>query len=131
MYGIIQRFTVQVLRQGGLTQERIREQTGISKRSIRRMGTEPEIVASDGKLSARKESKVGAPSKVAASRDLIVRLLTAEPDMKSVEIIHQMKKGGYEGKPSAAYAFIAKLRRVSTVRPEPPERLHQQPDRPS
>jgi len=113
MYSMIQRYTVQVLRQGGLTRERIHELTGISERSISRMGGEPEIVPGDDEVSVRKVSKVGAPSKVAASRDLIVRLLTDKPDMTSVEIIHQMKTDGYEGKPSAAFAFIAKLRKAS------------------
>lgn len=88
---------------------RIRRETGISERTIRRIGREPEADSVDDGPD-RQRRRVGAPSKVEPFRGVVVAALAEAPELRSVEILNRMRRRGYSGQKSAAYELIAALR---------------------
>lgn len=110
MYNMLQRHEVQVLLGAGLRQNRIVELTGVSERTIRRIGSEEPVTQIDDGIERRKRS-LGRPSKTAGFRELVKNWLKQEPELKSVELLHRMKQKGYKGKRSAAYDLIKTVRK--------------------
>lgn len=58
----------------------------------------------------RARRQVGRPSTAGAHRDLLVQALTEEPSLRSVELLHRARQGGYSGGNSALYALAQALR---------------------
>lgn len=109
MYDMLQRHGVQLLLGAGMTQARIRSITGVSERTIRRIGNEDPVESIDD-AAARRRRKVGRPSKTYAFRQQVRQWLKEDPKLKSVEVLHRMRQKGYEGEKSAAYRLIASVR---------------------
>src|SRR5262249_27377399 len=59
---------------------------------------------------------VGRPAKAEVFRNLVVELLTRDPDVLSVEILRRAKLAGYDGGKTALYDLICHLW-PTTVRP--------------
>src|SRR5262245_52794819 len=109
MLTMLKRHEIQVLRRAGHTQKEIHELTGASVNSIARIAKEPVVDNVDG-AAARAAARVGRPSKVEEYRSAVTALLTEEPELKSVEVLHRMRERGYRGGKSALYTLIAAAR---------------------
>jgi len=83
MFDMLHRHDVQTLLAAGVTQSRIRELTGISERTIRRIGAEPAVDCIDD-LRVRRQRRVGRPSKTARFREMVKEWLADDPALKSV-----------------------------------------------
>jgi transposase len=109
MFSMLQRHDVQVLVRGGVSQRRIREVTGVSERTIRRIAAEPEVGQLEDR-TVRLGRCVGRPSKTAGFREFVRGWLRDEPELKAVELLHRMRARGYTGGRTAAYTLVASLR---------------------
>lgn len=111
MYSMLKRHEVQVLHRAGLTQESISEISGVPLRSVQRIITEAPIVTLETVADAVGQG-AGRPSIAEPYRAFVVETLTAEPRLKTIEVLRRMRLKGYKGGKSAAYEL------VKLVRPE-------------
>lgn len=104
----------------GVPQERIAELTGVSVRSIRRIGREPPGSAPPAKdalaVGLPKRSGPGRPSVIEPFRVAVATMLAEEPRLKSLEVLRRLRERGYAGGKSMVYA-LARTLRVRPVRP--------------
>lgn len=107
MIPILQRHAVQVLLSAGLKPRLVAEVTGVPERSVRRIGQEPAITEVATSALSR---MMGRPSKVAEYQAFVVATLMAEPEIKTVEVLHRLRGRGYKGAKSAVYELVASLR---------------------
>lgn len=103
------RHAVQVLREAGHKQAAVREQVGISERTIRRIEHEPAVTEFDD-AAERARRRVGRPSKVEAFRAQIEAMLGAEPSLPTQEVLRRAREDGYAGAKSQLYTLVAELR---------------------
>lgn len=115
MLSMLKRHSVQLLRRAGHTQAEIARLTGGSERAIRRIQDEPPVEGIDDD-AARQARSIGRPPKAEAFRALVGKLLEAEPELRSVEILRRARLDGYEGGKSALYELVASVR-PKAVRP--------------
>ena len=111
MIGAMKRHEIQVLRAAGQSFKKIARSTGISKRSVRRICEEPPIAAEPSAVG----SSVGRPSVVEPFRDRLEALLTAEPGLPTVEILHRLRQQGYAGGKTAVYQVVRTMRPRDTT----------------
>ena len=120
VYGDAKRREVQLLLAAGVPQERIAERTGVSVRTIRRIGRELPGSAPPAKdalaVGLPKRSGPGRPSVIEPFRDAVATMLAEEPRLKSLEVLRRLRERGYAGGKSMVYALVRTLR-VRTVRP--------------
>lgn len=109
MIGAMSRHRVQVLRASGMKLRRIASETGIPLRSVKRIVREQRIEEPSDTKTA-KERGVGRPSVVQPFEERLVALLTAEPKLPTVEILHRMRGMGYTGAKTALYEAVRRLR---------------------
>lgn len=105
---------VQQLKQTGATQKTIREATGISERTQRRIQQESPVTHTDD-TNFRKSCKVGRPSTAEYYEALVRQWLEAprKPEdgcLKSIEVFTRLKSLGYEGGKSAVYDLVRRIR---------------------
>ena len=115
MIDMLKRHEIQVLRRADHTWSEIAALSGVSEKTARRIATEDPITNVDN-TAERARRQVGRPSKAEAYRDVLVRALTEEPSLRSVELLHRARLAGYTGGKSALYA-LAQALRVRTVTP--------------
>jgi transposase len=116
MIGAMDRHRVQVLRDAGLTQREIAEQTGICERSVRTICSEPRIESLQD--AARVDGRgAGRPSLVEPWRARLLAVLEAEPELRTVEVLHRMRQAGYGGGKTALYELARNLRPQRPVAP--------------
>lgn len=114
MFRLLERFMVQQLRQQGATQKVVREATGMSERTIRRIQQEPPVTNTDD-LNFRKSRKLGRPS-TAELYEQTVRQWFEEPrkledgPLKSIEVFTRLKALGYTGGKTAVYDLVRRVR---------------------
>lgn len=109
MYGVSKRRQIKLLLRGGQSQRKTSERTGVSLSTVKRIAKEPDPVGSDDRAE-RKRRQIGRPSVVQDQRELVDKLLRANPKVKSAEILKQVDLNGYLGKKSALYALVASTR---------------------
>ncbi|MGH9254621.1 MAG: IS21 family transposase [Vicinamibacterales bacterium] len=109
---MLKRHEIQVLRRAGHTRADIAERAGVSIRSVQRVEVEPAVAHVDA-AGERARRSIGRPSKAEPFRRFVVELLTAEPEVLSLEILRRAKLAGYGGGKTALYEL------VHTVRPVP------------
>lgn len=109
MITMLKRHEVQVLVKAGHEQEEVRQLTGVSVRSVRRITTEPPVTEV-ADAAGRAATGVGRPSKVEGFRKLVAELVAREPGLKSVEVLRRARLVGYTGGKSALYPLIASVR---------------------
>jgi transposase len=112
MIDMLKRHEIQVLRRAGHTRLDIADRAGVSVRSVQRVEIEP-AVAHVNTAGERTRRSIGRPSKAEPFRRFVVELLTAEPEVMSLEILRRAKLAGYRGGKTALYDL------VHTVRPVP------------
>jgi transposase len=114
MLDMMKRHEIQVLRKAGHSQLEVAKLSGVSERTIRRVEDEPAVTSIDADETRRRG--IGRPSKAEAFRGFIVKVLTDEPHLLSLEILRRARLDGYGGGKSALYGLIASLR----PKPAPP-----------
>lgn len=112
---MLKRHAIQVLRQAGHTLDEIVELVAVGKRTVQRVVDEPMITHPEPEHE-RVARAIGRPSKAEAYRPQVAGWLTAEPDLRSVELLHRAKLAGYTGAKSALYELVRGVR-VTTPRP--------------
>ena len=115
MIDMLKRHEIQVLRRANHTWNEIATLTGVSVSTAQRVVAEDAVTTVDN-AAERARREVGRPSKAEAYRDVLVRALTEQPDVRSVELLHRARLAGYTGGKSAVYALVQTLR-VRTVTP--------------
>jgi transposase len=93
--------------------------SGVADRRVGRHGTvraAEEAVTTVDNAAERAQRQIGQPSKAEAYRDVLVKALTADPTLRSVELLHRARLAGYTGGKSAVYA-LAQTLRVRSVAP--------------
>ena len=114
MIGAMTRHRVQVLRAAGMTFEQVVAKTGVSQSSVQRIEREPAIEM-PADLPLARERGVGRPSVVEAWRERLAAVLAAEPELKTVEILHRMREQGYGGGKTVLYELARELRPKRTA----------------
>lgn len=109
MHDMMKRHEVQVLRRAGHTQADVTRLTGVSEREVRRIEQEPAVATTDD-AGERRRRQIGRPSKAEPFRAFVERLLAAEPELLSLEILRRARLDGYNGGKSALYSLVAALR---------------------
>ena len=123
MYTDAKRRDIQLLLAAGVPQERISDLTGVSVRTICRIGCEP---AGPGQPAAEPQVRApvgqprraspGRPSMVEPYRDAVLAMLANRPKLKSLEVLRRLRERGYAGGKSAVYELVRHLR-PQAVRP--------------
>ena len=123
MYAEGKRRDIQLLLAGGVPQERIAKLTGVSVRTIRRIGRELSQPGLRGAEPQARElagppqrSGPGRPSTVEPYRGAVRAMLDETPKLKSLEVLRRLRERGYGGGKSAVYELVRQLRRQA-VRP--------------
>jgi len=115
MIDMLKRHEIQVLRRAEHTWPEIAALSGVSEKTARRIAAEGPITNVDNEAE-RARRQVGRPSKAEAYRDVLVKALTEDPSLRSVELLHRARQAGYTGGKTAVYA-LAQTLRVRTVTP--------------
>lgn len=110
MIEMLKRHEIQVLRRAGHTWKEVAAVSGISVRTARRVAVEAAVTTVDNDAECARR-QIGRPSKAEAYRHVVVRALTEDATLRSVELLHRARQAGYTGGKSALYAL------VQTVRP--------------
>ncbi|MFQ5473319.1 MAG: IS21 family transposase, partial [Dehalococcoidia bacterium] len=107
------------MKNAGVTNGRIAEGTGVSKRTVQRIAKEAPIAEGVGEEdgSVGRSQRLGRPSKAAAFREVVGQILDSEPDLPTVEILHRLRGHGYKGGKSAIYELVASVRVKPTTSP--------------
>ena len=114
VYGTMKRHEIRVLRQAGLFERDVAAVTGVSRRTVQRIAKEEPLPSTSDAELARARG-VGRPSKVADFRKFVVEVLSKEPELPCVEVLHRAREAGYAGGKSALYELVAGLRPNTTM----------------
>jgi transposase len=106
---MIQRHEVQVLLRSGMSHRQVARRTGVSKRTVTRIAQESDIEVVDDRAEVQRRS-IGRPKQAAAFTEPVRQILSDEPDLPTVEILHRLKQQGYQGGKSALYDLVRSLR---------------------
>ena len=109
MLSMMKRHEIQVLAKAKHTHKEIAEIAGVSSSSVERVLKEAPVEHVDDRR-ARRQRRVGRPSKVEAFRELVQKTLKSEPTLPSVELLRRARGKGYDGGKSAFYAMVRELR---------------------
>lgn len=114
MYKVMERYMVQNLRNTNVSVKQVREITGISERTIRRMAQEPVVTNADDE-AFRQSRQVGRRS-IVIQYEAQIRQWLAEPRqaedgaLKSQEVLARLRAQGYTGGRTAVYDLVRRLR---------------------
>lgn len=103
----LKRYQVHVLRDAGLTVKEVALKAGVSRSSVKRMLKEPAITSLEAAPAGRGP---GRPGVARAFEAPVRRILEAEPELPTVEVLRRIGQLGYVGRKSAAYDLVAGLR---------------------
>lgn len=109
MIELLKRHEIQVLRRAGHTLREVARLAGVSVRSVQRVEDESAVTHVDT-AAARKEQKIGRPSKAEPFRGFVVEQLAQEPHLLSVELLRRAKLEGYAGGKTALYELVHSIR---------------------
>ena len=115
MLPLLKRHEIKVLREAGHSQQDVARRAGVSIRTIRRVEREAQVEHVDKKVEVKRR-RIGRPSKAEPLRAFVVEMLTAEPELMSLEILRRSRERGYRGSKTAMYDLISSLR-VAKQRP--------------
>lgn len=109
MIEMLKRHEIQVLRRAGHTWQEVATLSGVSVRTVRRVGAEAAVTTVDNEAE-RVRRQVGRPSKAEAYRDVLVQALTEDAALRSIELLHRARVAGYTGGKTALYGLAQTLR---------------------
>jgi transposase len=104
----LKRHEIQVLRRAGHTWQEVAALSGVSVRTVRRVGAEAAVTTVDHEAE-RARRQVGRPSKAEAYRDVLVQALS-DTALRSIELLQRARVAGYAGGKTALYALALTLR---------------------
>jgi len=110
---MLKRHAIQVLREAGHSQADVARRLEVSERAVRTIEEEAPVATIDD-AAERKRRRVGRPSKAEPLRAFVAALVTAEPELLSLEVLRRARLAGYAGGKSALYGLIASLRPAPT-----------------
>jgi transposase len=105
----LKRHEIQVLLRAGHSQRDVATRTGVSVDSVARVKREDEVVEVDD-VSARRERRIGRPSKATPFSEQIRAWLGEAPSLPTQELLRRATEAGYRGHKTAFYALVAGLR---------------------
>jgi len=106
---MLKRHEVEVLLKAGHPKTEAAGLTGVSLRSVHRVGEEPPVDHVDD-AAERVKRGIGRPSIVEDFRKVVVEILQEKADLPSLEVLRRVREAGYPGGKSALYALVASLR---------------------
>lgn len=109
MLPLLKRHEIQVLLKAGFTRSDVAERTATSVDTVRRVERE-DAVSNVDDAGARRERKIGRPSKAAPFAEKVRGWLASSPGLPTQELLRRAKEHGYEGNKTAFYALVAGLR---------------------
>jgi len=109
MHTLLTRHAVQVLVGAGMTQQAVAAHCKVSVRTVRRILSEEPVSDVDDQM-ARRQRRVGRPSRTAAWRGFVTSELHKQPDVKTLELLRRARMQGYTGGKSAFYAMVRDVR---------------------
>lgn len=109
MVTLMKRMEIQVLRRAGHSIDEVAEFADVSRRTVIRVGGETPVSGLDDP-GERERRGIGRPSKAELFREFVVKLLDAEPDLMSLEVLRRARLNGYAGGKTALYDMIASVR---------------------
>lgn len=109
MLPLLKRHEIQVLLAAKFSQADVARRVGMSVATVQRVATEDAVTHTDD-AAARKQRRVGRPSKVTAVEGDVRTWLDAEPHLPTQELLRRALDGGYDGAKSAFYDLVARLR---------------------
>jgi transposase len=115
MIDMLKRHEIQVLRRAKHTWPEIAALSGVSEKTARRIAAEDAVTTVDNDAE-RARREVGRPSTASEYRDVLIKALTEDPALRTVELLHRARQAGYTGGKSALYA-LAQSVRVRSVTP--------------
>jgi transposase len=115
MIDMLKRHEIQVLRRAGHTWKEVAALSGVSIGTVRRVAAEASVETVDN-AAERARREIGCPSKADAYRDVLVKALSEDPILRTVELLYRARQAGYTGGKSALYA-LAQILRTRVVTP--------------
>ena len=109
MVTLMKRMEIQVLRRAGHSIDEVAEFADVSRRTVIRVGGEAPVSGLDD-AGERERRGIGRPSKAEPFREFVVKLLAAEPELMSLELLRRARLTGYAGGKTALYDLIASVR---------------------
>ena len=106
---MLKRHEIEVLLKAGHRKTEVARMSGVSLRSVKRIAQEQPVVHVDDKVE-RGKRQIGRPSAVQNFRKQVVGILEETPGLPSLEILRQVREGGYQGGKTAIYDLVATLR---------------------
>lgn len=121
MYSAQERYMVKSLKKAKVPTATVKEVTGISERSIRRIEKEPESDSANEE-DFRNRRKVGRPSQLEPYKAEILAWLSEERDpadgpMKGQEVIQRLRAKGCRVGDSTVYDYLRKVRPKESPKP--------------
>ncbi|MBL8739506.1 MAG: IS21 family transposase [Myxococcales bacterium] len=105
----LKRHEIQVLLRAGFPVRDVAERSGTSVDTVRRVRREEPVEHTDD-ASARRERRIGRPSKAAPFGDRVRGWLGEDAELPTQELLRRAKEVGYAGNKTAFYALVAALR---------------------
>ena len=87
---MLKRHEIQVLRRAEHTWNEIAELSGVSEKTARRIAAEDAVASVDNAVE-RARRQVGRPAKAEAYREVLIKALTEDPGLRSVELLHRAR----------------------------------------
>jgi transposase len=109
MLPLLKRHEIQVLLRAGHSQADVAERSGVGLSTVRRVKRESEVVSADD-TAARRERKVGRPSKATPFAAKVFAWLASEPELPTQELMRRATEAGYTGHKTAFYTLVAGVR---------------------
>lgn len=116
MHDGLKRYQVHVLRDAGLTVKEVAAKAGVSRSSVKRMLKEPKITSLEAAPVGRGP---GRPGVARAFEAPVRKILEAEPDLPTVEVLRRIGQIGYAGRAlsAAVHDLFRRLKQVLAAGP--------------
>lgn len=109
MVPLLKRHEIQVLLKAGFAPRDVAERSGTSADTVRRVAREADVSHTSDD-AARRERRVGRPSKAAPFAEPVRKWLDEAPELPTQELLRRAKEVGYTGNKTAFYDLVAGLR---------------------
>ncbi|HLK40484.1 MAG TPA: IS21 family transposase [Polyangiaceae bacterium] len=109
MLPLLKRHEIQVLLRAGHSHKDTAVRVGVSVDTVARVKREDEVLRVDD-AAARRDRRIGRPSKATPFGPKVAVWLTEEPDLPTQELLRRAKEAGYTGHKSAFYSLVAAMR---------------------
>jgi transposase len=109
MLPLLKRHEIQVLLRAGHSHSDIAKRVSVSLDTVVRVKHESDVTDVDD-AAARRERRIGRPSKAAAFGERVRTWLTETPELPTQELLRRATEAGYTGHKTAFYGLVSGLR---------------------